>query len=79
MKRIGGFRRKTRGKFTKHLRKRSKVSISNYFQVFNVGDKVKLSVEPSIQKGMYNPVYMGKAGVIKGKKGRCYEILIKDA
>jgi len=78
MKKIGGFRRKTRGKFRKSIRRRSKLSISNYFQEFNNGDKVILSVEPSVQKGMYHPNYMRKAGIVAGKTGRCYEILIHD-
>ena len=37
-----------------------------------------LGVEPAIQKGMYHPRFVGKAGIIAGKVGRCYEVTIKD-
>ncbi|MEK6942466.1 MAG: 50S ribosomal protein L21e [Nanoarchaeota archaeon] len=77
-KRIGGMRRKTRYKFKKERREKGKVSMTNYFQSFSVGDKVYLGVEPAIQKGMYHPRFVGKAGIIAGKVGRCYEVTIKD-
>ena len=76
--RIGGFRRKTRYKFRKEKRRRGKISMTNYFQSFNVGDRVCLHVEPAVQKGMYHPRFMGKNGIIKAKRGRCYEVSIKD-
>ena len=77
-KRIGGLRRKTRYKFRKEKGKKGKISLTEYFQSFNSGDKVHLGVEPSIQKGMYHPRFMGKTGTVKGKRGRCYEIKIND-
>lgn len=76
--RIGGFRRKTRYKLQKNFRKKGKLSLSSYFQNFNVGDKVCLVAESSIQKGMYHPRFHGTVGVVKGKMGRCYEVSIKD-
>ncbi len=78
VKRIGGLRRKTRYKFSKEKRAKGKISITNYFQTFNPGDRVNLSVEPAVQKGMYFPRFMGKSGIIKGKRGKCYEITIND-
>ena len=78
MKRIGGSRRKTRHIFTKHRSRRGKISLTNYFQSFKAGDRVKLSVEPAIQKGMYSPIFYGRGGVIKSRRGKCYEVLIKD-
>ena len=78
VKRIGGFRRKTRYKFKKQKRNRGKISITKYFQSFNSGDKVYLGVESAVQKGMYYHHFMGKSGIVKGKRGRCYEISIND-
>ena len=78
VRRIGGFRRKTRYKLKKEKRNRGKISMSNYFQSFNSGDRVSLYVEPAVQKGMYRPTFMGKAGIITGKRGKCYEVSIKD-
>ena len=77
-KRIGSLRRKTRHKLRKTFRRRGKISISSYFQNFNAGDKVLLSAEPAYQKGMYHPRFMGKRGVVKNKKGKCFEIAISD-
>jgi len=78
VRRIGGLRRKSRYKFRKEKRQRGKVSITRYFQSFNAGDRIYLSVEPAVQKGMYYPRFMGKTGIVKGKRGRCYEITIND-
>lgn len=78
MKRTGGFRRKTRRKFTKSKRTKGKISISKYFQTLEIGDKVLLGVEPAVQKGMYNPRFMRKSGVIKGSQGKCYKVQISD-
>ena len=78
VKRMGGMRRKTRYKLRKEKRGKGKISITNYFQPFNMGDKVYLSVESAVQKGMYHPRFMGRSGIIKGKRGKCYEVLIND-
>lgn len=78
VKRIGGIRRKTRYKLRKEKRSKGKISITKYLQSFNAGDRVYLSVEPAVQKGMYHPRFMGKSGVIKNKRGNCYEVAIND-
>ena len=76
--RIGGIRRKSRQKMRKAVRTKGKISISAFFQSFKEGEKVLLGVEPAVQNGFYHPNYMGKSGIISGKKGRCYEVTIKD-
>jgi large subunit ribosomal protein L21e len=78
VKRIGGFRRKTRYRFRKHRSKKGKISLTNFLQKFKPGDKVHLSVEPGYQKGMYFPMYMGKGGTVLAQRGRCYEVEIAD-
>ena len=77
-KRKGKFRRKSRSKLKKNIRKKGKISIKKYFQKFKDGEKVYLKAEPAIQKGMFYPKYIGKSGIIKGKKGNCYQVLVKD-
>ncbi|MFC1768954.1 50S ribosomal protein L21e [Nanoarchaeota archaeon] len=77
-KRIGGFRRKTRGKLSKPAKAKGKLSLTKFFQTFKEGDRVFLSAEPAYQKGLYFPRFHGKSGVVLGQKGRCYEIEIKD-
>ena len=78
VKRIGGIRRKTRYKFTKHKRSNGKISVTNYFQAFNAGDRVFLNLESAVQKGMYHPRFMGRSGIIKSKRGKCYEVTMND-
>jgi large subunit ribosomal protein L21e len=79
VQKIGGARRKTRSKMTKRLREKSKLSINRYFQSFNIGDKVVLKAEPSVQQGIY-PVrrFHGKIGTIREKMTRCYKVAIRD-
>ncbi|MBL7051182.1 50S ribosomal protein L21e [Candidatus Woesearchaeota archaeon] len=76
--RIGRFRRKTRKKMTKKPSVRGKFSITKYLQEFKLGDRVVLKLDSAVQKGMYFPRFHGNSGLIKAKKGRCYEVAIKD-
>jgi len=78
MKKKGGFRRKTRSLFRKKTKDKSKLSLRRYLQSFKLGEMVELSLESSIQKGMYHPRFYGKKGKINAKQGRCYEVLITD-
>ena len=77
-KRIGSNRRKSRDKLKKNVRRKGKISLSKYFQTFNNNDKVRLIAEPAYHKGMYFTRFHNKAGIVKGMKGRCYEVMIKD-
>ncbi len=78
VKKTGGFRRKTRQKLKKTLRQKGKISLSKYFQEFNEGDMVCLHYEPAVQGGMYHPMFHGKMGMISGKRGSNYFVLIQD-
>jgi len=77
-KRVGGARRKTRHILSKHYKDKGKISLTRYFKEYKTGEKVILKAEPAVQKGMYFPRFHGKVGIVKGKKGNCYEVLIKD-
>ncbi|MFW6013920.1 MAG: 50S ribosomal protein L21e [Candidatus Nanoarchaeia archaeon] len=78
VQRIGGIRRKTRNKFKKGYRDKGKLSIRKYMQNFEQGDKVSLSADSAVQKGLYPPRFHGKIGCVNGKKGWCYEVAVKD-
>ena len=78
VKRLGGFRRKSRSKLRKNIRLRGKLSLRQYFQKFKGEEKVSLSMEPSIQSGVYNLRFHGKIGVVTGQKGSCYTIDVRD-
>jgi len=78
MKRIGGFRRKTRHLLKKNYKLRGKISIRNFLQNFKIGDFVYLFAEPAYHKGMYNPRFHNKKAMVKKKIGDCYEVEIRD-
>ncbi|MBU90412.1 50S ribosomal protein L21e [Candidatus Woesearchaeota archaeon] len=75
---IGGSKRKSRHKLKKERRAKGKISISRFMQSFNVGQRVHLSIESSIHKGDYHLKFLGKTGVVRGLRGKCYEIAISD-
>jgi len=78
VKRVGSIRKRSREKFTKSHRDKGKISLSKYFQKFEVGETVGLSTEPAVHHGMYHPRFYGKTGIVTAKSGTCYEITIKD-
>ena len=74
--RKGGARRKTRHQMTKNYRTKGKLSLTKYFQIFKIGDRVIVKPEPCYQKGICNKRYFGKNGVISKKQGNCYELTL---
>jgi large subunit ribosomal protein L21e len=78
MQRIGGFRRKTRHKLRKKKSDRGKIAITRYLQKFEMGERVVLKADSSVQKGMYFPRFHGLSGVIQGMQGKNYKVKIKD-
>ena len=78
VKNIGTFRTKTRYKFKKERRAKGKISVSRYFQTFEIGEVVHLVMEPAVQHGMYFPRFYGRTGMVVGKKVKTYEIKIND-
>ena len=76
--RIGGSKRKSRYKLKKDRRHKGKISVSRFMQTFKAGQRVHLGVEPSIHKGHYPLRYLGKTGIVKGSRGKCYEVAIND-
>lgn len=77
-KRKGNYRRRSRKLMKKYYKARGKISISRYFAAFKEGDKVILKAEPGYQKGIYHLRFHGKVGIVKGKRGECYEVEIID-
>lgn len=78
VQRKGGLKRKTRGKLSKNIKRKGKISIKNYFAEFKQGEKVALLAEPAVKKGMYHARFYGKIGEVSGKKGECYIVEVKD-
>ena len=70
--------KKTRYKFKKDLRKRGLPPVSMVIQEFEVGQKVHVVVEPSVQKGMPHRRFHGRTGTIIGQRGRAWLLEIRD-
>ncbi|MBW2976008.1 50S ribosomal protein L21e [Candidatus Woesearchaeota archaeon] len=77
-KKTGGPRKRSRYKLNKGRREKGKISISRFMQTFKAGQRVHLSIEPSLHKGAYHSRFIGKTGVVRGSRGKCYEVAIKD-
>lgn len=73
-----GPKHKSRKKLRKRARTRGKVPITKYIQKFNIGEKVVIKIEPSVQKGMPYPRFHGKQGSVVGTRGNAYFVQIKD-
>lgn len=82
MRRIGGTRRKTRCKLTKSVKERGKLSLKEYFKVFNSGDKVVILNNPTYQDGMAFRRFYGLVGTIiervSDKRDSCYTVTVSD-
>ena len=73
-----GPRRKTRYKFKKDLRERGVLPVTRVIQKFEVGQKVHIVCEPSIQKGMPHRRFHGMTGSVIGQRGRAWLVEIRD-
>ncbi len=78
MTRVGGFRRKKIGVFSKTSRDKGKISQRAYLAEYKAGDKVVLKLEPGVQSACYYPRFHGKIGVVQRKEGDSYRIEIMD-
>ncbi|RMF55834.1 50S ribosomal protein L21e [Candidatus Woesearchaeota archaeon] len=78
MKRIGRTRRKSRHKLSKSVRERGKISVNRMMQSFEAGSKVRVKLNGSYQKTSVHARFHGKIGIVKAKKGKVYEVSIKD-
>ena len=77
-KRSKGYRSKSRGKLTKHVRERGLSPVSRVIQEFGLGVKVTIILDPGVVKGQPHPRYHGRIGVVKERRGRAYVVEIRD-
>jgi ribosomal protein L21E len=76
-KRIGGLR-KSRGKFKRTAQMKGKLSLRNYLANYSNGDNVLLKIDSISREGIFHPRFVGKRGVVVGKRGSSYEVKIND-
>ena len=68
-----GYRKKTRHKHRKNVRKRGLGSIEKFLIDYEINDKVDIITDPSVhRRGMPHSRFHGRTGTIIGQRGRCY-------
>ncbi len=73
-----GPRKKTRYKFKKEIRRQGIVPVTALIQKFDIGQKVHVVVEPSVQKGMPHRRFHGMTGTVIGQRGRAWLLSVRD-
>jgi large subunit ribosomal protein L21e len=73
-----GPRKKTRYKFKKELRRRGLPPVTYVIQKFEIGEKVHIVCDSSIQKGMPHRRFHGKTGTVLGQRGRAWMLVVND-
>ena len=73
-----GVRRRTRNVLQKRPRQRGLSPITHEFQIFEIGDKAAINMDPSVHKGMASVKFQGCTGTVSGKRGDAYLLQIMD-
>jgi large subunit ribosomal protein L21e len=77
-RRSKGYRSKSRGKLTKHVREHGLSPVSRVIQNFEPGTKIIIILDPSVVKGQPHSRYHGRVGIVQRRQGRAYMVDIKD-
>ena len=73
-----GPRKGTRHKLRNDPRDRGTPPPQRAVETFEEGERVHLSIDPSVPEGRYHPRFDGKTGVVEGAQGAAYKIRITD-
>jgi len=74
LKRSHGYRNKSRAILRRKPRDRGKIALGRLLINYQPGQMVRISLNPSVQKGMPHRRYQGRVGSIAEKRGRAYVI-----
>ncbi|NNN17061.1 MAG: 50S ribosomal protein L21e [Thermoplasmata archaeon] len=73
-----GFRSRSRGTFTKHVRERGLPPVTRFLRKFEIGQKVVVRIEPADAHGVPHPRYQGRVCTVVAQVGRAYRIEFLD-
>ena len=73
-----GSRRKTRHKLKKGVKERGLSPITRAIQEFKIGQRVHITIDPSVHKGIPHPSFHGRTAKVTGQRGRAYLLEVKD-
>ena len=71
-KRSSGIRRKSRSVLSKRVREKGRLPLSRLLTKYEAGEKVVITIDPAVQKGMPHKRYQGKVASVVGQRGRAY-------
>ena len=73
-----GYRSGARRLLTKEPRERGKIKLSKLLQEYQLGSRVVVKIDPSVQKGMPHRRYHGRIGTVTEKRGRSYVVTVSQ-
>ena len=73
-----GARKHSRQILSKKPRNRGLSPITHEFQVFELGEKAHIYLDPSIHYGMPSIRFQGKTGTVIGTQGHAFVLAVKD-
>jgi large subunit ribosomal protein L21e len=73
-----GPRQGTRDKLSNSPRDRGASPPQRAIQQYDVGQKVHMKIDPSVQKGRFHPRFDGHTGEVVGKQGDAFKVQIDD-
>ena len=68
----------TRGKLSNDPRERGASPPQRAIQEYDIGQKVHLTLDPSVSEGRFHPRFNGHTGTVVGTQGRAFKIEIND-
>ncbi|EMA47473.1 50S ribosomal protein L21e [Halococcus morrhuae DSM 1307] len=70
--------KKTRNKLSNDPRERGTSPPQRAIEEFDAGDRVHLSLDPSVPDGRFHPRFNGHTGEVLDEQGRAYRVRITD-
>jgi large subunit ribosomal protein L21e len=68
----------TRGKLSNDPRERGTSPPQRAIQEYEPGEKVHLTLDPSVPDGRFHPRFNGHTGTVTGRQGRAFTVEITD-
>jgi large subunit ribosomal protein L21e len=73
-----GPRKGTRNKLKNDPRDRGTSPPQRSVERYEEGQKVHLTLDPSVPKGQFHPRFNGRTGTVVGEQGRAFKVEIED-
>jgi large subunit ribosomal protein L21e len=68
----------TRGKLSNDPRERGASPPQRAIQEYEIGQKVHLTLDPSVSEGQFHPRFNGHTGTVVGTQGSAFKVEIND-